>query len=108
MALINKRNQDLAYDGWPNPYNLSKKDLQGWLKNVPLEILNLMLKEAKKQRDERYNLINLLKDRLRGAFDWWSSKESHEFWSDIEDENYQVFYDRYTPETLRKRLELNE
>ena len=56
MALISKDKRDWAEGGWPNPYNLSEKDRNGWLEKVPLEILNLVLKEAKKQRGETFDL----------------------------------------------------
>lgn len=105
MALINKDNRNWAHANWPNPYNLSEKDLQGWLKDVPLEILNLILKEAKKERGEDFDLEKIQRAKLDGSFVWDKTKEGNSFWREIKNGNYQVFYDMYTPEKLRKRLE---
>ena len=105
MALISKDKRDWAHINWPNPYNISEKDLQGWLKRIPLEILNLVLKEAKKNRGENFDLEKIQRAGIDGSFEWKKTKEGPIFWRDIRDGNYQVFYDKYTPETLRKRLE---
>lgn len=105
MALISKDKRDWAYIGWPNPYNLSEKDRKGWLKRIPLEILNLVLKEAKKNRGENFDLEKLQRAGIDGSFEWKKTKEGLNFWSEIKNGNYKVFYDKYTPELLRKRLE---
>lgn len=107
MALISKDKRDWAHVDWPNPYNLSEKDLQSWLKlkRVPLEIITLMIKEAEKQRGESFGLEKIQRAGIDGSFEWRKTKEGHSFWKDIKKGNYQVFYDIYTPEKLRKRLE---
>ena len=105
MALISKDKRDWAHVSWPNPYNLSEKDLQGRLSHVPLEIITLTLKEAKVLRDKDFNTKKLQYSGIDGAFEWKKTKDGINFWREIRDGHFQVFYDKYTPETLRKRLE---
>ena len=105
MALITKDKRDWAYIGWPNPYNLSKKDQKGHLENVPLEIITLMLKETQLQKGDEFTLKDLQIWDVDGAFQWDLTKDGHIFWRKICNKDYQIFYDTYTPELLRKRLE---
>lgn len=44
-------------------------------------------------------------DSLATQFSWYKSREGHEFWSNIDDGNYDVFYDRYCKEENEKVLE---
>lgn len=104
-ALITKDKRNWATtEKWPNPYKLTKEDQKGYLENVPLEIITLMLKEIEVQREDRFNLNDLQKFGLDYAFLWANTKDGNDFWESIKNENYQVFYDKYTPELLRKRL----
>jgi hypothetical protein len=106
MSLITKDNRDWAsIEKWPNPYRLTKNDLQGWLKQVPLEIITLILKEAKDLEEKDFDIKELQTSEIDGAFEWKKTKDGHMFWRKICDKDYQVFYDVYTPEKLRKRLE---
>ena len=107
-ALITKDKRDWASakEKWPNPYGLTEKDQTGWLKNFPLEIITLMIKEAKDLRDKDFDIKKLkVIYNLMGVFTWDDTKDGHEFWKSIKNGNYKVFYDKYTPELLRKRLE---
>lgn len=51
-------------------------------------------------------------DSLASQFSWYKSKEGHEFWSEIDEGNYDVFYDRYckaeNEKVLDKITRLNE
>ena len=92
---------------WPNPYGLTKKDAKGRLEDVPLEIITLILKEMELQgkTDCLYKAQNL-GISSNTVFDWDKSKDGTIFWTEIWYlERYDVFFDRYTPEKLKERIE---
>lgn len=105
-ALITKNTRDWASAkiNWPNPYNLSEKDQIEHLKNVPLEIITLALKEIQLQYGESGALKDLQRFGIASSFSWDNTKDGYIFWRKICDKDYQIFYDTYTPEKLKQRL----
>jgi len=89
---------------WPNPYGLTKKDAKGKIEGYPLEIITLALYETYLTRKD-FDLESLQKFGLDCAFPWSDSKDGMYFWKSIFDKNFDIFYDTYTPEKLRERLE---
>lgn len=63
---------------WPNPYHLTKKDAIGNIKNWPLEIITLALKEMELQHSER-DLTYLQKNGPFFCFAWKPTKDGHFF-----------------------------
>ena len=102
--LFSKKSDLDKINVWPNPYNLTKKDQKGWLEKVPIEIITLMLKEIELQEREYFNLENLQNGGIGAAFTWITTKDGHYFWKCINDGDFNVFYDKYTPWKLKERL----
>lgn len=90
--------------GWPNPYGLTEKDAKGRLEDWPLEIITLALYESILFRG-KYSLKDLQGAGIIGAFQWDLTLDGSNFWRDIRDGKFDVFYNRYTPEKLKERLE---
>ena len=63
---------------WPNPYHLTKKDATGKIKNWPLELITLALKEMELQHSER-DLAYLQKNGPFMCFAWKPTKDGHFF-----------------------------
>jgi len=89
---------------WPNPYNLTEKDIKGDIKGFPLEIITLVLNIAKKERGDDYNINDLCYSGVNYAFGWDNTKEGYEFWKSISNKKFDVFYNLYTPTKLKERL----
>lgn len=104
MGLLDKKNIKNLENEWPNPYHLTEKDAKGRLDDWPLEIITLALYESILYRG-KYNLRDLQSTGVIGAFQWDSTVDGSNFWKDIRDRKFDVFYKRYTPEKLKKRLE---
>jgi hypothetical protein len=107
MALISKNNRDWASakEKWPNPYNLSEKDMQNELTGIPVEIATLALKRAKEQKGEIYTIISLRFWGLGGSFNWGKTKEGTNFWANMKVKLFDDFYMMYNPKKLKKELE---
>lgn len=107
MSLItkDKRNWASTKINWPNPYNLTEKDQKGMLEKVPIEIITLILKEIELQKGINFKLKNLQINGIGGSFAWNETKDGSIFWNRMCNGNFNVFYDVYTPEKLRQRLE---
>ena len=111
MAFINKKNLDkVCANIWPNPYDLSDKDCIGKLEGMPIEIVNLALKEIERQKERKeisndIGLHTLQRIGVGGSFFWRQSIEGNLFWSAIDNGNYSIFYEKYNPKSLKKSLE---
>ena len=88
---------------WPNPYGLTEKDAKGRIKGWPSEIITLALYETYLVRSD-FDLEDLQRQGLICAFNWSSSKDGMVFWRSISNENFDIFYKTYTPETLKERI----
>ena len=97
--------KDLNKLGWPNPYGLTEKDAKGQIKGWPLEIITLALNISKNVRGDNYNINDLCGTGINCAFGWDNTKEGYEFWKSINNKKFDVFYDLYTPQKLKERLE---
>jgi len=102
MSFIKAKDLDRLYK-WPNPYGLTKKDAIGKIKDWPLEVITLTLKEMEIQYG-KYDLNLLQTQGLSYAFPWDVAREGLRFWGYLEG-NFDLFYDLYTPEKLKERLE---
>lgn len=89
---------------WPNPYSLTKKDAKGHVEGWPLEVITLALLEAKRNI-KSYTIKNLQDSGVSCMFSWGGTCDGRKFWSEIVTKNFDMFYARYTPETLKERLE---
>ena len=89
---------------WPNPYGLTKKDAIGKIKGYPLEIITSALYETYLARIN-FDLNDLQSVGLDCAFTWSESKDDMSFWKSIFDKNFDIFYKKYTPAKLKKRIE---
>jgi len=105
-ALISKNTMHRAHVkiDWPNPYGLKEKDAKESIEGWPLEIITLALYEAILFRG-KYGLKDLQNDGIILAFQWDLTLDGSNFWKDIRDGKFDVFYKRYTPEKLKERLE---
>ena len=92
---------------WPNPYDLTEKDAIGKIKGYPLEIITLALYESLLFNgvDIQHLLQRLQKYGIIGEFDWSGTLNGSGFWCEIDHNNFDVFYEIYTPKKLKERLE---
>jgi hypothetical protein len=90
---------------WPNPYHLTIEDAIGKMTGMPVEIITLALYTARKELRENYSIEELQTRGLDGSFTWSDTLEGYYFWRNMYDKNFDIFYKKYTPESLRKRLE---
>lgn len=89
---------------WPNPYGLTKEDAKGQVKGWPLEIITLIIHEARLARRGDFDINMLWDGGLMSAFTWEFTDDGYEFWKKINKEKFDVFYKTYTPVKLMKRL----
>ena len=105
-SFIKAKDLDKIGERWPNPYNLTEEDK---VNNMPLEIITLIIKEAELCSHNfkgKKHILKYIKDKnIDMLFFYDKSKDGGYFWWNIIDGNYDVFYDKYTPEKLKKRLE---
>lgn len=78
-----------------NKYNVTKKDLIGEIKNIPLEIIVLALEEQEKQQG-KIDIRILQNKGILGAFTWSETEQGHKFWDEIDSGNYDKFYKKYS------------
>ena len=107
MSFIKAKDLDKMGKQWPNPYGLTKEDAKGKIKDWPLELITLALKEMETQYG-KYDLNLLQTHGLSYAFQWDKPKEGIYFWQSIYNTyngKYDIFYKMYTPEKLKERLE---
>lgn len=100
-ALVHKH-----LDIWPKPYNISKRDCVGYIKDFPPEIVTLAIKCTSELRPKLSDPLGHLQDlELSSAFVWDKTPEGHDFWSTISREkDFSVFYKMYNPKALEERL----
>jgi len=92
-------------NNWPNPYDLTEEDAKGKIKGFPLEIITLILHEIYlKKGIHKFDLKVLQKLGLEYAFLWGDSQDGLMFWEKINNSEFDVFYDTYTPSRLKERL----
>ena len=105
-SFIKSKDLDKMSKRWPNPYDLTEEDK---VNNMPLEIITLIIKEAElcsHYFKGKKHILKYIKDKnIDMLFFFDKSKDGSNFWWNIIDGNYDVFYKKYTPEKLKKRLE---
>ena len=104
-ALISKNTIHRAHVniGWPNPYGLTKKDAKGKIEGWPLEVITLALLEAKRNI-KSYTIKDLQDSGVSRMFSWDKTSDGWDFWHEMDNERFSMFYDRYTPEKLKEKL----
>jgi len=108
MSLINKSNiKRIAkpLNKWPNPYKIKKDELKYEAKDMPVEIVTLILAYGRNFKGESYTLSILETFGLKCAFPWSRTSEGTSFWHEINDGKYTIFYKTYRPRTLEKKIE---
>lgn len=104
-SFIKAKDLDNLNNKWPNPYDLTKEDAKGKIKGFPLEIITLILHEIYLENDvHKFDLKDLQDFGLEYAFLWDDSQDGLMFWEKINNEEFDVFYDAYTPSRLKERL----
>lgn len=106
-SLINKKNIKTVSASWPNPYHITEKDQINHLKDVPIEIINLILHEYISQRKDvkkENALSNMQLIAIDFLFSWDDSPEGWPFWADICQGKFDIFYQTYDKTSLSKRL----
>ena len=104
-ALISKNTIHRAHvkEAWPNPYNLTKEDAKDHVKGWPLEVITLALLESKK-KIKSYTIKDLQNSGVSSMFSWDNTSDGWDFWHEMDNERFNMFYDRYTPEKLKEKL----
>ena len=104
-SFIKAKDLDKIRLDWPNPYGLTKKDAKGKIEGWPLEIITLILHEIYLDEDVyKFDLTDLQRFGLQYAFQWLNSQDGIYFWEKINNGEFDVFYDTYTPSRLKERL----
>lgn len=107
MALIGKNNIKNAFVPWPNPFCLKDSDAKGMLEGYPLEIITLaMIETILQDHTSNKDILRMLQENtITICFSWRITKDGVHFWNGIRDNKFDVFYDKYTPNKLRDRIE---
>ena len=72
------------------------------LKDLPQPIRELAEKRIREQGNDDYNPE---KNTLRNAFYWDETEEGHDFWSAINEGNFDVFYRLNSYEFITKKID---
>lgn len=68
------------------------------IKDLPKEIKEVALREQFRAGNERNESIHLSNNAYCEGFDWDKSVDGRDFWLDINDRDFDVFYERYPKE----------
>lgn len=101
-ALFNKKNLEISN----NKYGLTKSDLTGSFKGLPLGLVVRLLEEHEiwcKRRKHidvdistYFDTIKNLKDGINGMFDWNHTEAGHFFWRKVlMNKDFDLFFDKY-------------
>lgn len=65
------------------------------IKNLPIEIQEIVFQKQKEQNNTPNNELNLSCDKSQGNFNWDETIEGYDFWSDIYNGYFNNFYKEY-------------
>ena len=65
------------------------------IKDLPKEIQEVVFKRQEEQGNPKHDKLNLNFCKDEGNFDWNITKEGDDFWEEINDGNFDVFYEKY-------------
>lgn len=75
------------------------------LKDLPTPIRELAEKRIREQGNEPNEEIDFVFGKDEGGFDWIITEEKHEFWSAINNGNFDVFYQLNPVEFITKKID---
>ena len=107
MALIGKNNIRNADFPWPNPFDLKDSDAKGRISGYPTEVITLAMIEIMIQRVPTVkDALSLLRTNgAEGSFSWYNTKDGRYFWDNMRNRHFDIFYQVYTPTSLKERIE---
>lgn len=86
---------------------IKDEDLIGHIKNFPKEVVEKMIEYQVKQGNNedievfQYNIRNI-KDA--GGFNWSNTKEGLDFWTDVVNGNFDIFFEKFPVESLESDI----
>lgn len=107
MALIGKNNIRNADVPWPNPFDLKASDAIGMLEGYPTEVITLaMIETILQDHTAKKDILKMLQENtITICFSWSATRDGVHFWHDIRYNRLDIFYKRYTPASLKERIE---
>ena len=98
-AFINKKNLYKVSAKSPNPFGLTKKDLNGDIEDFPMGVVVRMMEEQEKQGnkpDVKVFQESRNTGSIFGGFDWGQSEKKYPFWySVIYVKKFDLFFEKY-------------